>query len=172
MNIHALYLYAWNKLQQRAQTLVKELGRDSSWLKELHDRFVGELQNANIKSHVISLYETVRSKTMMEDPRTGEWCKAGRLEEVVSRSSATLQIGEEYETEIDVARDHSEIAKVTREEDHVYHILLHQLEELITNSVQNDENTQLFHSDSLAGSPAQSVISIHSIPSNSILSPS
>lgn len=141
MNIDAMDNYAWKQLRQRSQTMIKELGKDSVWLQELHDTFIARLRDA-IRARIISLYETVKTKTMREDPLTHKWDRTGEADEAVTRSSATLQMGWQYETEIDVPRDHVQIARVTREEDHVYHHLFPELKDLIEKDMKASARAQ------------------------------
>ena len=125
LHIDALDKYAWDCLQQpRAQTLVKELGENSTFLRDLHNSFVNKLRYL---PHIISIYETKKSPTLVRDPQTEKWTRRGPLKEAVEKPSAILGFSEEHETAISAEFDHSSIEKLSRSMDGTYELLVHEI---------------------------------------------
>lgn len=72
---------------------------------------------------------------------TLQWTRTGPAVQAVPLSSAKLDLQEKYETLLSAPYNHSDIAKVTKEADHVYRRLVSVLEKLIKKRMSNVAST-------------------------------
>lgn len=70
---------------QPNESLVRNLATESHYLRSLHDRFSRVFRFPT--SRVVSVYETLKSKTAKEE-NPGQWKLTGKTEVLVTRDSA------------------------------------------------------------------------------------